>query len=80
MFQIFISGLTTGLAPLYNSEVAPVAVRGAIGVVNQLAVTIGISLSQILGLTQILGDNYYWPLLLGEFSYCLSTSSVHRMS
>ena len=58
-------GLSTGLAPLYNSEVAPVSMRGAIGVLNQLAVTVGISISQILGLTEILGDEYYWPLLLG---------------
>ena len=59
------TGLSTGLAPLYNSEVAPVSMRGAIGVLNQLAVTVGISISQILGLTEILGDEYYWPLLLG---------------
>ncbi len=60
------AGLSTGLSPLYNSEVAPVSLRGAVGVLNQLAVTVGISVSQILGLTEILGDDVYWPLLLGE--------------
>ncbi len=61
------TGLSTGLSPLYNSEVAPVSLRGAIGVVNQLAVTVGISVSQILGLTEILGDDFHWPLLLGMY-------------
>lgn len=37
----------------------------SIGTVNQLGVTIGLLLSQILGLPQILGTEDGWPFLLG---------------
>lgn len=36
-----------------------------LGTVNQLAVTIGLLLSQVLGIEQILGTNDGWPVLLG---------------
>ncbi|XP_059086366.1 glucose transporter type 1-like [Tigriopus californicus] len=64
-FSIGIScGLFTGLAPLYISEVAPIDIRGGLGVVNQLAVTTGIFFSQVLGLEVVLGSRTLWPLLL----------------
>jgi len=43
----FTAGLNTVVAPLYLSEIAPVNLRGGIGVLNQLAVTSGIFLSQV---------------------------------
>jgi len=58
------AGLNTVLGPMYLSEVAPVKLRGGIGVLNQLAVTIGIFSSQILGLSEILGNDDGWPWLL----------------
>ena len=65
----FLNGLAcgffTGLAPLYVSEVAPVRIRGGLGTVNQLAVTSGILVSQILGLDTVLGTEEGWPALLG---------------
>ncbi|XP_063162516.1 solute carrier family 2, facilitated glucose transporter member 2 [Candoia aspera] len=60
-------GLSSGLAPLYIGEIAPVALRGALGSLNQLAVVIGILISQVLGLDVLLGKESIWPLLL-----CLS--------
>uniref|UniRef100_T1JM30 Major facilitator superfamily (MFS) profile domain-containing protein n=1 Tax=Strigamia maritima TaxID=126957 RepID=T1JM30_STRMM len=57
--------LCTILVPMYISEVAPLNLRGGLGTVNQLAVTIGLLLSQILGLEEILGTEKSWPLLLG---------------
>ena len=39
--KLFIVGLATGMVPLYISEIAPKHIRGALGVVNQLAITIG---------------------------------------
>ena len=40
-------GLSTSLVPMYVSEIAPVNLRGGVGIVNQLAVTIGLLLSQV---------------------------------
>lgn len=51
--------------PMYISEIAPLNLRGGLGTVNQLAVTIGLLISQILGIEQILGTDDGWPLLLG---------------
>nr|XP_022920410.1 glucose transporter type 1 isoform X4 [Onthophagus taurus] len=58
-------GLNTSLVPMYISEIAPLNLRGGLGTVNQLAVTVGLLLSQVLGIKQILGTNDGWPLLLG---------------
>lgn len=60
-------GFTSGLCPLYVGEIAPTALRGAMGTLNQLAVVIGILISQVLGLPYLLGSEKMWPLLL-----CLS--------
>ena len=67
------AGLNTVLVPTYVSEIAPVNLRGGLGVFNQLgiilgiccivvcmylyfsAVTFGIFLGQILGLSEVLG-------------------------
>ncbi|XP_016841957.1 glucose transporter type 1 isoform X5 [Nasonia vitripennis] len=58
-------GLNTSLVPMYISEIAPLNLRGGLGTVNQLAVTIGLLVSQVLGIEQILGTNDGWPVLLG---------------
>ncbi|XP_065205177.1 glucose transporter type 1 isoform X3 [Planococcus citri] len=58
-------GLNTSLVPMYISEISPLNLRGGLGTVNQLAVTIGLLISQILGIKQILGSDEGWPLLLG---------------
>lgn len=68
MLLIFLlpsTGLNTSLVPMYISEIAPLNLRGGLGTVNQLAVTIGLLLSQVLGIEQLLGNNKAWPLLLG---------------
>ncbi|KAK0167178.1 hypothetical protein PV327_004609 [Microctonus hyperodae] len=58
-------GLNTSLVPMYISEIAPLNLRGGLGTVNQLAVTVGLLISQVLGIEQILGTNDRWPVLLG---------------
>ena len=64
LFFGFACGLFTALSPMYVSEIAPVRIRGALGTVNQLAVTSGILISMVLGLSDVLGKDEYWPLLL----------------
>uniref|UniRef100_A0A673Y070 Solute carrier family 2 member 2 n=1 Tax=Salmo trutta TaxID=8032 RepID=A0A673Y070_SALTR len=61
----FYCGLSSGLVPMYIGEIAPMAYRGALGTLHQLAIVTGILLSQVLGLEFLLGNDYYWPLLLG---------------
>ncbi|XP_012350789.1 solute carrier family 2, facilitated glucose transporter member 1 isoform X2 [Apis florea] len=58
------AGLNAGLAPMYLSEISPIHLRGAVGTVYQLVITMSILVSQILGLEQILGTAEQWPLLL----------------
>jgi SP family facilitated glucose transporter-like MFS transporter 1 len=59
------SGLNAGLAPMYLSEISPTALRGAVGTMYQLIITISILLAQILGMTNVLGNDAGWPFLLG---------------
>ncbi|KAJ7402942.1 TRAF2 and NCK-interacting protein kinase [Pitangus sulphuratus] len=58
-------GLSSGLVPMYVSEVSPTALRGALGTLHQLAIVTGILISQVLGLDFLLGNDEMWPLLLG---------------
>nr|DBA26169.1 TPA: hypothetical protein GDO54_010466 [Pyxicephalus adspersus] len=58
-------GLTAGLVPIYIGEVAPTALRGALGTMHQLAIVTGILISQVVGLDFILGSEKLWPVLLG---------------
>uniref|UniRef100_A0A6Q2YR48 Major facilitator superfamily (MFS) profile domain-containing protein n=1 Tax=Esox lucius TaxID=8010 RepID=A0A6Q2YR48_ESOLU len=61
----FYCGLSSGLVPMYIGEIAPMAYRGALGTLHQLAIVTGILLSQVLGLEFLLGNDYFWPVLLG---------------
>lgn len=58
-------GLNTSLVPMYISEIAPLTLRGGLGTVNQLAVTVGLLISQVLGVEGLLGTDGGWPYLLG---------------
>uniref|UniRef100_A0A452HLC4 Solute carrier family 2, facilitated glucose transporter member 5 n=1 Tax=Gopherus agassizii TaxID=38772 RepID=A0A452HLC4_9SAUR len=59
------AGLSSNVVPMYLGEMSPKNLRGAVGVVPQLFITIGILIAQILGLTDILGNVEGWPVLLG---------------
>ncbi|XP_028832088.1 solute carrier family 2, facilitated glucose transporter member 2 isoform X2 [Denticeps clupeoides] len=61
----FYCGLSSGLVPMYVGEIAPVAYRGAMGTLHQLAIVTGILISQVIGLEFLLGNDDLWPLLLG---------------
>ncbi|XP_043227935.1 solute carrier family 2, facilitated glucose transporter member 1-like isoform X3 [Amphibalanus amphitrite] len=57
-------GLNAGLAPMYLTEISPIHLRGAIGSLYQLLVTISILISQVLGMRNVLGTAELWPYLL----------------
>ncbi|KAJ8257803.1 hypothetical protein GJAV_G00189910 [Gymnothorax javanicus] len=59
------SGLSTGFVPMYVGEIAPTALRGALGTLHQLGIVIGILIAQIFGMESIMGNAELWPLLLG---------------
>lgn len=44
---VCVPGLTSGLVPMYIGEIAPKAYRGALGTLHQLAIVIGILISQV---------------------------------
>ena len=48
-----------------NPILAPLTLRGGLGTVNQLAVTVGLLISQVLGVENLLGNDTGWPYLLG---------------
>nr|XP_041576302.1 solute carrier family 2, facilitated glucose transporter member 5 isoform X2 [Taeniopygia guttata] len=50
------AGLASNVVPMFLGEMSPKNLRGAIGVVPQLFITIGILAAQILGLNSILGN------------------------
>lgn len=62
------SGVTTGVMPMYLCELAPSNLRAAMGTLCPLGLTLGVVLSQIMGLHQILGNESSWHLLLALYA------------
>ncbi|KAK6039681.1 transporter, major facilitator family protein, partial [Cooperia oncophora] len=60
LFIGFYCGLTC-IVPMYLAETSPTNLRGMLGSLHQLLVTIAILVSQILGLPYILGTTERWP-------------------
>ncbi|XP_061592309.1 solute carrier family 2, facilitated glucose transporter member 5-like isoform X2 [Cololabis saira] len=59
------AGLSSNVVPMYLGELAPKNLRGAIGIVPQLFITVGILAAQVLGIRHILGNSTGWPIMLG---------------
>ncbi|KAM4703200.1 solute carrier family 2, facilitated glucose transporter member 5-like [Rhinophrynus dorsalis] len=58
------AGLSSNVVPMYLGEMSPKNLRGAIGVMPQLMITVGILMAQIFGIRYILGNTTGWPILL----------------
>ncbi|XP_058791488.1 solute carrier family 2, facilitated glucose transporter member 1-like isoform X2 [Phymastichus coffea] len=67
LFVGFSGGLATSLLPTYMTEVAPLKLRGAVGVLCQLGITCGVLLGQIISLNSVLGTEDHWPYMLAAF-------------
>ncbi|KAK2503286.1 hypothetical protein MC885_011356, partial [Smutsia gigantea] len=61
------AGLSSNVVPMYLGELAPKNMRGALGVVPQLLITIGILVAQIFGLRSLLANKEALQLLLLPF-------------
>lgn len=51
----FISGLITGIVPMYMLELAPAGLKGAMGVLCPVGVTLGVLIGQFMGFSWVLG-------------------------
>ena len=58
------SGAATVVVPIYLGELAPPHLRGAFGVMFQLACVCALLTAQVLGLPALLGTSQLWPLYL----------------
>ncbi|GFO21938.1 solute carrier family 2, facilitated glucose transporter member 1 [Plakobranchus ocellatus] len=57
-------GVVSAVAPLYLAEISPTSLRGFCGTCNQLSITMGVVLAQVLGLSSVLGTEDLWPFLV----------------
>ncbi|XP_032686187.1 solute carrier family 2, facilitated glucose transporter member 3-like isoform X2 [Odontomachus brunneus] len=64
----FSGGLATSLLPMYLTEIAPLKLRGAVGVLCQLGITCGVLMGQIAGLDNVLGTSETWNIMLASFA------------
>ncbi|XP_022235801.1 solute carrier family 2, facilitated glucose transporter member 1-like isoform X2 [Limulus polyphemus] len=62
------SGIGSSVGPMYMMESGPSNLRGALGVLQQLGLCVGILIAQILGQKEILGNATNWPILLSVYS------------
>ncbi|EHB16655.1 Solute carrier family 2, facilitated glucose transporter member 5 [Heterocephalus glaber] len=59
------AGVSSNVVPMYLGELAPKNLRGALGVVPQLFITVGILVAQLFGFRNALASENGWPILLG---------------
>ena len=59
-------GISTGVVPMYLSEIAPVALRGLCGVFNQFSIIFGVLVAEVIGLNDVLGKKDTWQFTLGK--------------
>ncbi|CAH8842285.1 unnamed protein product [Trichobilharzia szidati] len=60
----FNCGVSIGIASMHLTEIAPISLRGGIGSLHQLAVTIGICVAYLATLTFTFNTAQLWPLAI----------------
>lgn len=65
VFVGIVAGIATAVVPTYFSEISPIAIRGAVGTMHQLGITVGIFVSQALSTPSLnlLGSVDRWKWL-----------------
>jgi MFS transporter, SP family, solute carrier family 2 (facilitated glucose transporter), member 3 len=58
------SGITTACLPMYLSEIAPLQLRGTLGVFCSMGITGGVVVGQIMSLQEVLGTEDSWHYAL----------------
>ncbi|XP_068178059.1 solute carrier family 2 member 15b [Antennarius striatus] len=58
------SGMSLSVVPMYLGEIAPKNLRGFLGLVPSIHICLGVFIAQVLGLSELLGKEEHWPLLL----------------
>ncbi|XP_036958852.1 solute carrier family 2 member 15b [Acanthopagrus latus] len=58
------SGISLSVVPMYLGEIAPKNLRGFLGLVPSIHICLGVFVAQVLGLSELLGKEEHWPLLL----------------
>ncbi|GAK63512.1 general substrate transporter [Moesziomyces antarcticus] len=65
------SGIGVVMVPIFLNEVSPVALKGSVGVLNQLSIVVGIFVAQAIGASWLGSDERCWrtvPLVSGVLS------------
>ncbi|CAB9514104.1 family 2, facilitated glucose transporter member [Seminavis robusta] len=72
IFVGIVAGIATAVVPTYFSEISPIAIRGAVGTMHQLGITVGILLSQALSTPSLnmLGSQDKWQWLFAVPVFC----------
>lgn len=60
------SGVSMNIQPMYFGESAPKHLRGAVAFSSAVFTAFGIFLGQVVGLTELLGAEPFWPYLLAS--------------
>uniref|UniRef100_A0A182JY07 Major facilitator superfamily (MFS) profile domain-containing protein n=1 Tax=Anopheles christyi TaxID=43041 RepID=A0A182JY07_9DIPT len=61
------AGLTTSTVPMYLTELAPLGLRGALGVFCSMGVTGGVVVGQVISLEEIFGTEEHWQFALSFY-------------
>ncbi|XP_065081977.1 solute carrier family 2, facilitated glucose transporter member 1-like isoform X2 [Ochlerotatus camptorhynchus] len=61
------AGLTTSTVPMYLTELAPIELRGALGVFCSMGVTGGVVVGQVMSLEDIFGTDELWQFALSFY-------------
>nr|CAH7741371.1 unnamed protein product [Callosobruchus chinensis] len=62
------AGLTTCVMPMYLTELAPLRLKGAMGVLCPLGLTFGVLAGQVISMNSLLGNDEYWPHCLAIYA------------